>query len=345
MHNTCLELLEKLESREYKSTFLSKRREACTALEKLPFTTRLDLQKLEIPIGTPVSKTSGSTGIPVIVPKTRESILWANLTNLRELKWRKWDLERLCVVILAGNKEDKVQNNIHSLKLRSIADIQKYLVEVKPSYLYTYPSIISLLDLELIPSLIDIKSVGEIGGTNYSSEETGTIALRCPDYPEYGYHVMENIIVENHPVHGAVITDLSNPYITRYIIGDVVELAPLGPDGEGLCPCGRILPVITKIQGRKRNMLVLPNGDKIWPAVGEPLFRSHISQKILRHRVVQTSLTTLEIQIDCKDNLEQEEIQNLKELVLKTLGYDHLSCEVTIMNFPDGKFEAFISRV
>ena len=343
-------ILDTLEGPQYKSDFLKKRAEIMKTITTLPFTTRADLQKLgsQIPAGSLISKTSGSTGIPVIVPRTQESMLWARLTNTRELRWRKWDLTRKsAVVMLAGNEKDTIKGNIHSLKMRTISEFQMYLYNVQPNYLYTYPSIIASLNLSLIPSLIDIKSVGETGGTNYSSEETGTIALQCPEYPENGYHIMENIIVENHPEHGAVITDLSNPCVVRYIIGDEIELQP----ENFVCPCGRILPMIKKIYGRRRNMLILPGKDggldKIWPVVGEPKFRSHISQKIIRHRVVQKTLTELEIQVECESGkcLDKDEKEKLSALVLDTLGYDHLTCSVVETNFALGKFEAFISEV
>ena len=339
-------ILDALEGEEYTSTFRERRRLAMEKLKNLPFTTRFDLQKREKDIspGTLVAKTSGSTGIPVIVPKTTESEIWLRITNARELRWRKWDLNKgVCAVILAGTSDESTSplTNIRTFKMRPIKEIQKLLVNSQPTYLYTYPSIVSCLDLSTIPSLIDIKTVGEHGGSNYSCEEAGTISLQCPDFPE-NHHIMENIIVESHPEHGAVITDLSNPAITRYILGDIVDLAR--EDDE--CPCGRILPVIKKIYGRKRNMFVLPNGDRVWPTVGEPKFRSDISKKIQRHRVIQKSLYALEIQVQLVEALDEDEICRLKDLVKATLGYEHLSCKVvTVEDFPKGKFEAFVSEI
>jgi len=88
--------------------------------------------------------------------------------------------------------------------------------------------------------------------------------------------------------------------------------------------------------------LVLPNGDKVWPTVGEPLFRCNISNKIIRHQVIQKTLTTLEIRVELVEPLDETEEENLKKLILNTLGYEHLSCYVVkVDKFPDGKFEAF----
>ena len=186
--------------------------------------TKLELRKHVPKDGAHFSKTSGTTGIPVAVTKTPEAMLWFAATNLRELLWRKWDLSKLVVSILARFTKDRMTDLIYEKKLDTIKNLQKFLEKVQPYYLYTYPSIIQLLDLSKLKKLIDIKSVGEVGATNYSSEETGTIALRCPDSKEEIYHIMENIIVEIDDIHGVVITDLTNPLIKRYALGDVVEL-------------------------------------------------------------------------------------------------------------------------
>lgn len=336
-------IIERLESDDYRTTFLEKRKIEEERIRKLPYITRLNLQDLEkhIPAGMAISKTSGSTGIPVIVPKTAESDFWHRITNYRELKWRKWDItdpSKLIVVILAKFKTDTTEGNIHTWKISPMNIIQSRLESLEPTYLYTYPSIVSYLDLSKIPSIIDVKTVGEPGGTNYSCEEAGTIALQCPDYTNY--HIMENIIVENHPEYGAVITDLSNPYITRYIIGDKIEM------DDSPCPCGRVLPIIKKIYGRVRNMLVLPNGDKIWPTVGEPLFRTLISTKIIRHQIIQKEIDILEIKICVTESLTTEERELLKNTILENLGYAHLKCYIVeVESFPDGKFEAFKSEM
>lgn len=301
-----------------------------------PITTKYDLQKMKILPNQLISTTSGSTGVPVVVPKTPESIMWYTATNIRELQWRKWDLSKKCVSILARNKEDTVNGpnkNIYNIKLDSIHNLQKYLEELQPHYLYTYPTIVEKLDLTKFNNLIDIKTVGESGGTNYSSEEAGTIALQCPDYPN-NYHIMENIIVETDIEHGVLITDLTNPIINRYAQGDIVELGTP-------CKCGRTLPTITKIFGRIRNMLILPNGDKIWPLIGEPVFQS-ITNKIIRHQAIQKTLYNIELHLQVTEKLTSVEEDNLINLVLKTLNYDHLKCNIIYVDkFKEGKFEVF----
>jgi phenylacetate-coenzyme A ligase PaaK-like adenylate-forming protein len=303
--------------------------------------TKEDIQKLNIPDNVPVAKTSGSTGIPTIVPKTRESIIWHMATNQRELQWRKWNMKDKnfkIVSIIARNQTNEIINdNIYVRKLDTIRNIQLYLQSLQPHYLYTYPSIVEKLDLTRLHNLIDIKTCGEIGATSYSSEETGTIALQCPENPQL-MHIMENIIVETDPVHGVLITDMTNPLINRYALTDIVEL------GDE-CICGRTLPTIKKIHGRVRNMLLLPNGDKQWPTVGEPQFRSSISKKILQHQVIQHELHKFEIKLKVTEKLDNNEEQKLLDLVVKSLNQTYLTNNMFTINyvkeFPSGKFESF----
>jgi phenylacetate-CoA ligase len=74
-----------------------------------------------------------------------------------------------------------------------------------------------------------------------------------------------------------VVTNLRNramPFI-RYRTGDY------GAISEEPCPCGRGLPVLKSIEGRKDEYLVLPSGGRISPRVFDPLdliFHQYVSQ-------------------------------------------------------------------
>jgi phenylacetate-CoA ligase len=256
--------------------------------------------------------------------------------------WRKWILngENKLLTILARHKEDTIIGSAYVKKLAPIKVIQQYVDEIQPQYIFTYPSIIAQLDLTRLTNLKDIRSVGEIGATSYSCEEAGTIALTCPQNPDV-YHIMENIVVESHPEHGAVITDLTNPVITRYVLGDQIQLC----DPDEQCKCGRKLPMIRKIHGRVRNMLVLPDGDKIWPTIGEPLFTT-VTNKILKHQAVQTSVNKVELHIKVSSRLTDEEHKKLLDLVNRSLQQPHIEVQLIYTNgFKPGKFEAFKCQV
>lgn len=285
-----------------------------------------------------ISRTSGSTGQPVVVPKTLLSHIWFCATTYREIQWRNWDMALSKAVILARNRENYYDDvlNAHFLRLAPFKELQTHLETIQPHYIITYPSILQSLDLSKLSNFKDARTMGEIGATSYSSEETGTIALMC----QFGkYHIMENIVVETDPQHGILITDLTNPHIIRYALGDHIVIDHTNEQ----CQCGRKLPIISEIKGRTRGMLVLPNNDHIWPTIGEPYF-STITDKIIQHQAVQVSLYKIILYIKVRERLTPDEENNLIQLVELNLNNKYMKYEIEIVykeEFETYKFEAF----
>jgi len=313
-------------------------------IENFNIVTREDLRKTRMKKYFSTTRTSGSTGEPVSVEKTHLDYIWYNATNIRELRWRNWDVSKNIAVIKPGIKKqdinswgipkeiEKNQGNSHTIGYQPISILQSWLEDKNPHYLHCAPSIVSQLDLSKISNLIDVKGTGEVGGSMYSSEECGTIAIQCPDNPNF-YHVMENQIVEVDEEGAMIITTTTNPYIKRYKHGDHIEL--------GTCTCKRTLQTIKKINGRVRNMFVLPNGDKKWPLFGSRDYYERFGIK--RYKLTQTSLNELEIQI-ISDPLKEKE-KDLIELI-KSLIDSPVDISIKyVIDFPNYKFEEFISMV
>jgi phenylacetate-CoA ligase len=175
----------------------------------------------------------------------------------------------------------------------SVAEQADFLVRHDPDYLNAYPSVVLALtdhfarSRQHLSKLREVRTFGEVLEPNvraecrrvwnvpvtdvYSSQELGHIAVQCPQIEHY--HVQsESVLVEvlddrnrdcrPGEIGRLVITSLHNfamPLI-RYDIGDYAEV------GEP-CPCGRGLPVLTRIVGRQRNMFLLPDGQKKWPTL------------------------------------------------------------------------------
>ena len=98
----------------------------------------------------------------------------------------------------------------------------------------------------------------------YSCEEAGWLALQCPKHEHLhvmaGTTIIEIVDDKLKPcpagVAGRVLVTSLHSYampIIRYDIGDIAEW------GEA-CDCGIKLPVIGRLWGRKRNLIVLPDG-------------------------------------------------------------------------------------
>lgn len=313
------------------------------ALFQLPIMTREDLRNVKMEKGVFTAKTSGSTGEPVSVEKTMSDHLWFVASNIRDFRWRKWDVTKNVAIIKTSATEtvydswgipfeiEPVQGKLYSNNYKNISELQAWLDDINPHYINCFPSIFKSLDLSKVTNFIDWKGTGELGGRTYSSEECGIIAIECPDYPEV-MHVMENQYIEVDSDGAMIISTLSNPYIRRYKHGDLIEL--------GKCKCGRGLQTITKIHGRVRNMLQLPNGDKKWPLIGSLEYSDF---GIKRFRMIQHSFDRLELQIICDPLNDKEE--ELKQLIKDRLGIDAQVDITYVDDFPNNKFEEFTCKI
>jgi len=247
-----------------------------------------------------------------------------------------------------------------------------WLARIDPKYLLTYPSNLSaLLDLyekgtPFPHSLRQVRTVGEtlhpglrercrtLGGIEivdlYSAQEVGLIALQCPVSGLY-HAQSERLLVEVLDDAGqqckpgeigrVVITDLHNfatPLI-RYEISDYAEVGPV-------CPCGRGLPTLSSIMGRRRNMVTLPDGSKHWPLVGAYHYREIAD--IRQYQAIQHSLQDIEIRLVVAP-LTREQETAISALVRQALGYPfRLRFSYFEQELPGtrgGKFEEFISLV
>lgn len=305
---------------------------------------REDLRNTKMSKGYYESKTTGSTGEPVIISKSIQDYVWFVASNIRDIRWRKWDVTKSIAHIKTTATEqtfngwgiprniEPIQGLTYSNSYKPISELQEWLERVNPHYINCFPSIFKLIDTSRISNFIDWKGTGEVGGTLYSSEECGVIALTCPDNPKV-MHVMENHHIEKDDEGGMIITTFSNDYIRRYKHGDHIEF--------GECTCGRGLQTLSEVKGRVRNMFVLPNGDKKWPLIGSLNFYNDFGIK--RYKAIQKTIDELELQIICEPLNEREE--DLKSLVKEWID-SPINVNITYVDgFPNYKFEEFVSLV
>lgn len=255
----------------------------------------------------------------------------------------------------------------------SIEDQATWLRHMNPGYLLAYPS--ALLEIARLfqerrwhsPNLQQLTTYGEVLDVEcrsfcervfgipvidmYTSQEVGYLALQCPTCNDY--HVQsENVLVEvlndaSAPcrpgeVGKVVVTTLHNfamPLI-RYDIGDFAEVG-------ASCACGRGLPVLKRILGRKRNLLVMPDGTRRWPVFASidgddnlPLF--------FQFQVVQKSREQLDINVVRPTDVSAEEHVLVVRHFHRLLGHPFkvsVNRVQEIARSPSGKFEDFISLV
>lgn len=260
-----------------------------------------------------------------------------------------------------------------TLSIASRTDEQvAWLQRVQPHYLLTYPS--ALRDLLryaqehriTIPRLRELRTLAELLPAEtrrlarevwglkivdmYSTQEAGYLALQCPEYEHY--HVQsEAVLLEvldpaGNPcppggVGRVVITPLFNfamPMI-RYEVGDLAEVG-------SPCPCGRGLPVLSRILGRTRDMLVYPDGRRGWPLLGD-MFYTEIPS-IRQFQMVQHAVDDIEIKLVADRRLTAEEEARLAEWLKLRSGHAfpvRVTYHAEIPRGPSGKFHDFRSAM
>ena len=250
-----------------------------------------------------------------------------------------------------------------------------WLLREKPGYLISYPSNLAALAAYCIqqktklPGLTEVRTIGEtltpaqralfrsawdVNTVDlYSCEETGYIALQCPTHEHY--HVQsENVFLEivdedgracapgeNGRVLVSSLHNFATPLL-RYELGDHAVL------GEA-CPCGRGLPVLTKVLGRTRNRLILPDGRSEFPYLGE---HGQIERLTGVHvhsfQFVQHSVQEVEVKLVTDRVFTPAETDKVIRMVQDNLGYPFririTHCDA-IPAGARGKFEEFVSLV
>ena len=226
-----------------------------------------------------------------------------------------------------------------------IEEQAEWLQRQQPHYLLIYPSALRELllfcrDRDLrISGLRQIRTLGELLDPEvrelcravwgleiadlYSTQENGYLAIQCPE--EGAYHVQsESVILEVLDDRGAacgpgqignvVVTPLYNfamPMI-RYAVGDLAEVgAP--------CACGRGLPVLKRILGRTRDVLVYPDGRKAWAQLGATQYTK--IPALRQYQVVQHAVDDLELKIVSDRALTTEEEAKLRGWMQERCGH------------------------
>jgi phenylacetate-CoA ligase len=248
-----------------------------------------------------------------------------------------------------------------------------WLLREDPAYLLTYPSNIDALAQRIaerdvrLPSLRDVGTFGEAINDDirarvtsllnvpvidiYSAMEIGVMALQCPHQPSH-YHIQSEYVVLEVLDEGGlpcapgetgrvVVTPLHNYAmpLVRYVIGDYAEVGPP-------CDCGRGLPVLRRILGRTRNMLVLPNGERRWPGIKF----SDLAEVVPLRQIqfVQRTPTEIDIKLVVSEPVAPDAERRLRETATRMLGAEFVLNILYVEHIPrssGGKYEDFKSEI
>jgi phenylacetate-CoA ligase len=338
------------------------------AIERLPPLSRRELQSGQEIFCTAVPKpcmplyetrTSGSTGEPVIVWRTAFNQLDWLATTMREHLWHTRDFLKPFCAIRANIPNEISLNNwgLPAALLRktgpllglpittSIERQAERIGEFNTHTLLVYPSDLGGIlrhcqeNRISFPALKEIITVGETLAPHiradaestfgakvsdmYSSQEAGNIALQCP--ASGLYHVMaENLIVEVVDAQDESVTEGATG---RILITDLRNFATplirydIGDYAEmgPQCPCGRGLPTLRRVLGRERNLIRMPDGSRHFPLVGFREFRE--IAPIIQYQAVQHDRENIELRLVVARALTSDEENRLTAHVQAALGH------------------------
>jgi len=193
----------------------------------------------------------------------------------------------------------------------------------------------------------------------FGCAEVDRTAWQCPE--KVGYHMdVDSVIIQFVDSEGnevspnergeIIYTSLFNyamPLI-RYQVGDV------GQYQNDECPCGRVLPLMNVLEGRRDSFIVLPNHQLLSPrtfTVAMSMFSRY--QDIEEFRVIQRRLDYIELFVKTRKGYEKQRVfeRELKAHIQKTLDLGGLGVSISV-TFVDevplsktGKLNAVISEV
>jgi phenylacetate-CoA ligase len=347
-------------------------------LRRLPVLRRRDLQvppgdlhcaslpQSHMPLGE--SRTSGSTGEPVVIRRTAVNQLVWRAANIRTQIWQGTDFAKPCTTIRPQFSEYGVRDNRGApinllfktgpVQLIPItADIKQqaaWLREFRPDNIVIYPTNLDHLcryfkenggvpeGLNWVYTISETlhprvrEQAEEVLGAKvldkYSSQEVGMIAAECPESGLY-HIISENLIVE-------VIKDDGSPCrigdTGRIIVTDLHNYAtPMVrydirdvAEVGGACPCGRGLPTLKRILGRERNLLIKPDGTRNWPLIGMHAFRD--VAPVQQYQFIQHDLERIEVRMVTERPLTKAEETKLAGIMKAALAYE---CKLEFVYF------------
>ena len=231
------------------------------------------------------------------------------------------------------------------LRLLSEYKLEHGLNGLKPSTIFTTAEILDPDTRRIINTAFDLEAVDLFGCI-----EVNRTAWECQEH--CGYHMdVDSVVMEllsdgesvSAGERGEVIyTSLYNyamPLI-RYQVGDVAT-----PTDE-TCPCGRGLPLLKSVEGRKDDFIRLLSGKAISP-ITMHLIVKH-TPGIVECQVVQESLRKLSVILVVTDKFTDVQSERLIQEINQALN-NEVSVEINVVDAirrgPNGKMRMVISKV
>lgn len=322
--------------------------------------------------------TGGSTGTPVTVLVDRERAAVTDATRLRAHRWFDADMGAPEVVVWGSPIEVGRQDRVRQLRdwllnstlvsafdlgpagLRHCANIVR---AVRPVKLFGYASALALLAEHLERSgwtappdwprvvfttaeplypfqrQVIERVFGCPAAVEYGCRDGGLIANECP---RGGLHIAaEGILVEIVEGNEIVVTNLHSYAmpIIRYRTGDVGTLDPAP------CSCGRGLPLLGSVEGRRTDFLITPDG-RVMHALA-PIYVLREVASVREFEIVQDRIDRLAVTLVPGSDFSPADRERIAEGLRRLFGPE-MTIEIAISDAivrPSGKHRYVRSTV
>lgn len=299
-----------------------------------------------------LAHTSGSTGTNMLIAYDSDSYAYERALTYRCNISSGQKLTDLMLAISSPTAAERSQSWFQSMGILRKHNVSvldnplnhiRLINRLRPDIVYGYPSSLWLIAQRVIKGAIPLNSprivmttaemldskMREVISTAFSAPvydqfgcvEMGRTAWECPTHQ--GYHMNIDSFVFEFMRDGInaslgelgeiVYTNLYNhsmPLI-RYAVGDIARAT------EEPCTCGRTLPLLTDIQGRKDDFVVRRNSPPVSPRLFA-LIMNYING-VMQYRIIQKSLDSLSVEIVPASNYDyncEEQIRNAIESVI-----------------------------
>ncbi len=311
--------------------------------------------------------TSGSTGFPLQFYKDRfatgymDAVLYAaygwHSIEVGDPQARFWGKPLPLKDAVIAQLKDVLKNRIRfsAFDLSDVAKDGFYrrLYEFRPTYFYGYPSLMVEFCKYILEKGKDLKSLPlkAVIGTGeyvyqherdiieyatgvpfvneYGCTEVGLIGFECE---AHNLHVMapniylevikdgKNVVDEEGDIHVTELHTKTAPFI-RYGLGD------RGIMCSERCSCGRSLPVIKIVSGRKDDYILTPEGNKVYDA----LFAYVLKAGVDKFKVTQSRIDLIEISLVRNAGYSPELQRRYSEIFQKHFG-DSMKIEFAVVD-------------
>lgn len=305
-----------------------------------------------------IASTAGSTGEQVQIAKHPKANCWATMSYERGLSWVGLMPGMKRVVLMGGTLGSYKDSWLTTISHKFSGRIHLPALDLGPANAHEYANVIRKSKAQFLigyaSSIYDFARLllerGEklqLEGVFTTSErlypewaEVIRNGMQCKVYQYYGcgecnsvgfqcqqgatYHITEeHVIVEVQSDSGltslsgtgeALISDLDNYAmpLLRYQNGDYLTT------GDGPCSCGRSLRLISRLEGRIREFLLKPTGERVSGAISTVLMR-HVAA-VREFQVRQESLDRIRVLVVPAKELTQADHAYIRDSFRYYLG-------------------------